>query len=252
MKGIILAGGKGRRLYPLTSVISKQLLPVYDRQMIFYPLNTLISAGIKDILIVVSPDHSGEYLNLLGSMFTNHGIKITFIVQEKPNGLPEAFILAENFIGKDNVTMILGDNIFEYDFTNDIKNFTNGGQVFAKKVTDPERFGIVEFDKNKNVISIEEKPTNPKSNFALVGIYIFDNKVVEFSKQLKPSARNELEITDIQKEYLKINELKVKEIDGGYFDAGTPDSLLEASKYVKENDFSNKTSEIVKSALLKR
>jgi glucose-1-phosphate thymidylyltransferase len=211
MKGIILAGGKGRRLYPLTNVISKQLLPVYDRQMIFYPLNTLINAGIKDILIVVAPDHSGEYLNLLGSIFTPHGVKITFIVQEKSNGLPEAFILAESFIGSDNVTMILGDNIFEYDFTDDIKSFKSGGQVFAKAVSDPERFGIVEFDSNKNVISIEEKPITPKSNLAVVGIYIFDNKVVEFSKKLKPSVRNELEITDVQKEYLKLKELRLKE-----------------------------------------
>jgi glucose-1-phosphate thymidylyltransferase len=249
MKGIILAGGTGTRLLPLTATTSKQLLPVYDRQMIFYPINTLLNTGIKHILIIVSPQHSGNYLNLLGSIFSNFGINISFAVQKEPRGLPEAFILGENFIGNDNVCLVLGDNIFEYNFVDDVKSFENGARVFAKKVNDPERFGVVEFDENKKVISIEEKPKVPKSNFAIPGIYIYDNRVVDFSKNLKPSIRNEIEIVDLHNAYLKLDELDVREIQAGYFDAGTHDALLEASNYVKENKEKFQFSEILENAI---
>ena len=249
MKGIILAGGKGSRLHPLTYGISKQLLPVYDRQMIFYPLNTLISAGIKDILIIVGPDHFEEYKKLLGNIFSSNGINIEFVVQQKPDGIPQAFVLGENFIGEGDVTIILGDNIFEDNFTDYIKDFKSGGHVFAKKVSDGKRFGIVEFDKNGAVLSIEEKPENPKSNMAVVGIYIFDNRVINIAKKLKPSARGEFEITDVQKEYLRLGCLEATEITGGYFDAGTPNSLLEASNYVRDNNFSEKACDIIKQSL---
>jgi glucose-1-phosphate thymidylyltransferase len=237
MKGIILAGGTGTRLLPLTATISKQLLPVYDRQMIFYPLNTLIKAGIKDILIIVSPQHSGFYLNLLGSIFTKWGINLSFVVQKEPRGLPEAFILGENFIGTDNVVLVLGDNIFEHDFTEDVQSFKSGGRVFAKQVSDPERFGVVEFDETGKVLSIEEKPKSPKSDFAIPGIYIYDNRVVEISKNLKPSARLELEIVDLHNAYLRLGELDVRVVEGAYFDAGTHDALLEAGNYVKNGNW---------------
>lgn len=237
MKGIILAGGTGTRLLPLTATTSKQLLPVYDRQMIFYPLNSLISAGITDILIIVSPQHSGSYLNLLGSIFSKQGINLSFIVQKEPRGLPEAFILGEKFIGLDNVTLVLGDNIFEHHFKEDVESFEKGGRIFAKEVADPERFGVVEFDAGGTVLSIEEKPKNPKSNFAIPGMYIYDNRVVEIAKNLKPSARLELEIVDLHNAYLALNELDVRVVRGGYFDAGTHDALLEASNYVKNGNW---------------
>lgn len=240
MKGIILAGGTGTRLLPLTAVTSKQLLPVYDRPMIFYPLNTLIKAGIKDILIIVAPDHSGHFLNLLGSMFQKFGINISFMVQKAPRGLAEAFILAEDFIDGESSTLVLGDNIFEDDFSEAIKTFEKGGRIFAKEVSDPERYGVVEFDAEQKVVSIEEKPAEPKSRFAIPGIYIFDNDVVEVAKGLVPSARGEIEITDLHKHYLGKGMLDVRTIHGGYFDTGTHESLFEASAYVREHDFKSR------------
>ncbi|MFZ6015181.1 MAG: sugar nucleotidyltransferase [Patescibacteria group bacterium] len=241
MKGIILAGGTGTRLLPLTAVLTKQLLPVYDRPMIFYPLNTLVKAGIKDILIIVAPEYSGSFLNLLGSMLRPHCINISFIVQREPRGLAEAFILGEDFMDDEPVAMILGDNIFEDDFTDAVQSFKSGGRIFARQVPDPERFGVVEFDAESNkVISIEEKPTSPKSNYAIPGMYIFDNRVCGIAKSLEPSDRGELEIVDLHKKYLEWGELDVRKIEKGFFDAGTHDALLEASNYAKDNDFKSK------------
>lgn len=233
MKGIILAGGRATRLRPLTWVTSKQLLPVYNKPMIYYPIETLTKAGITDILVIVSPEFAGHYLNLLGTG-SEVGAKISYVVQKEPGGLPEAFIYGEDFIGNDNVTLILGDNIFDYDFSEHIKNFKKGGEIYAYKVHDPERFGVVEFDKDMHVVSIEEKPQNPKSNYAAVGIYTFDSRVVEYAKNLKPSARGELEIVDLHNIYLKNNELKVNIIDGVWEDAGTFDSLLRVSNIMAE------------------
>lgn len=239
IKGIILAGGTATRLFPLTATTSKQLLPVYDRQMIFYPLNTLIKAGVKDILIIVSPEHSGQFLNLLGLIFEDLGVHLEFMVQSVPRGLADAFIIGEEFIDDDNVVMILGDNIIEDDISESIKNFEKGGLIFTKEVDDPERFGVVEFNNDGKVLSIEEKPENPKSNFISVGAYVYDSRVVEISKSLKSSARGELEIVDIHKKYLEMDELKIKKIEGAWLDAGTFDSLLEASKVVKERGISD-------------
>lgn len=249
MKGIILAGGTGTRLLPLTAVTSKQLLPVYDRPMIFYPLNTLIKAGIKDILIIVAPDHSGHFLNLLGSMFEKFGVRISFMVQKQPRGLAEAFILGEDFIDGESTTLVLGDNIFEDDFTEAIETFERGGRIFAKDVADPERFGVVEFSGDHQVLSIEEKPAHPKSHFAIPGIYIFDAAVVEAAKELKPSARGELEITDLHKHYVGKQALDVRMITGAWFDTGTPDSLLEASVFVKEHNFSEHFHPMINEAI---
>jgi glucose-1-phosphate thymidylyltransferase len=235
MKGIILAGGTGTRLLPVTAIASKQLLPVYDRPMIFYPLNTLVKAGIKDILIIVSQDHAGNYLNLLGSLLESEGINVSFKVQRSPRGLADAYIMAEDFLDGEPSVMILGDNIFQDDFTEAITSFDKGGRVFAVKVPDPERFGVVEFHPElQNVISIEEKPTAPKSDYAIPGIYIFDGRATEIAKGLKPSSRGELEIVDIHKTYLEQNELDVRILDGAWFDTGTHDSLLEASVFAKE------------------
>lgn len=233
MKGIILSGGSGTRLSPLTKMTSKQLLPIYNRPMIYYPLNTLLKAGIKDILIIIAPEHAGNYLNLLGSG-REFGTRFTYEIQDEPRGLAEAFIIAESFLDNDNVTMILGDNIFADDFTDDIKSFESGGRIFAKKVDDPERFGVVEFDDDMKAISIEEKPKNPKSNFAIPGIYIFDNRVSKIAKEVEPSERGELEITEIHNAYLKTNELDVRTFDGDWVDAGTFDSLLKAQSIAKE------------------
>ena len=249
MKGIILAGGTGTRLLPLTSIISKQLLPVYDRQMIFYPINTLITAGITDILIVVSPANSGDYLNLLGSMFRKHGIQISFVVQKRPGGLPEAFILGEDFLDGGPVTLVLGDNIFEDDFSEAIRTFESGGRIFAKEVSDPERFGVVEFDADGKVLSIEEKPALPKSRFAIPGVYIFDGTVSAVSKSLAPSARGELEIVDIHKHYLGQGSLDVRPIAGAWFDTATHDALLEASVYAKEKGIGQKFHPLVNEAI---
>jgi glucose-1-phosphate thymidylyltransferase len=233
MKGIILSGGSATRLRPCTKVTSKQLLPVYNKPMIYYPLNTLIKAGIKDILIIVSPEQAGQYLNLLGSG-KKFGVKFTYEVQDKPEGLAQAFLIGENFIDEDDVCMILGDNIFEDDFSDDIKSFKSGAKIFAKEVSDPERFGVVEFGDDMKAISVEEKPESPKSNYCVTGLYIYDNKVVDIAKNLKKSSRGELEITDINKVYLKEKELNVSMVDGSWIDAGTFDSLLEAQILAKE------------------
>ncbi|MEK7494719.1 MAG: sugar phosphate nucleotidyltransferase [Patescibacteria group bacterium] len=249
MKGIILAGGTGTRLLPLTAITSKQLLPVYDRPMIFYPLNTLIKAGIKDILIIVAREHSGQFLNLLGSLFEKFGIRISFVVQKQTRGLAEAYILAEDFLDNEPSVMVLGDNIFENDFTEAIQSFEKGGRIFAKEVSDPERFGVVEFDSEKRAISIEEKPLNPKSNFAIPGVYIFDHEAVAVAKQLVPSERGELEIVDIHKHYLGMKTLDVRLIQGAWFDAGTHDSLLDASNFVRESNFIEQFHPMVNEAL---
>lgn len=234
MKGIILAGGTATRLFPLTATTSKQLLPVYDRQMIFYPLNLLVKAGIKEILIIVAPEHSGQFLNLLGVIFDKYDVKIDFKVQKVPRGLADAFIMGEDFIDDDDVTMILGDNIFESDLSAGIREFKKGGRVFAKEVQDPERFGVVEFDADNNVVSIEEKPEKPKSNFAVTGLYVFDNRVIEAAKSLKPSERGEIEITDVNNWFLERGELDVQPFEGAWLDAGTFDSLLEAGNIVRD------------------
>ncbi|HOZ80824.1 MAG TPA: sugar phosphate nucleotidyltransferase [Candidatus Woesebacteria bacterium] len=231
MKGIVLAGGRATRLRPLTLVTSKQLLPVYDRPMIYYPINTLKKSGITDILIIIAPDYSGQFLNLLGSG-EELGVNLNYAVQKEPKGLADAFIIGQHFIGNDSVTMILGDNIFDPDFSADISNFSTGAQIFAKKVSDPNRFGVVEFDQDLTAISIEEKPTVAKSDYAVVGLYTYDNRVVNYAKNLTPSARGEIEITDINNLYLKNKELKVNLIDTYWQDAGTLDSLLEAGNYM--------------------
>ena len=236
MKGIILAGGAGTRLYPLTRVTSKQLLPVYNKPMIFYPLQTLIEGGIEDILIISDPQNIGNFVTLLGSG-RDFGVRITYEVQDKPEGLAQAFIIGGNFIGDDNVTMILGDNLFvgDGDFLKSaIQNFKKGGRVFAKKVKDPQRFGVVEFGDDSQVISIEEKPNKPKSNFAVTGLYIYDNSVVYKASNLKPSARGELEITDLNNIYLKEGNLDVKIYEQYWLDTGTFDSLLEAGNKIAQ------------------
>lgn len=233
MRGIILSGGSATRLSPLSKVTSKQLLPIYNRPMIYYPLNTLIKAGIKEILIIVAPERAGDYLNLLGSG-KEFGVSFTYEIQDKPKGIAEAFVIGENFIDQENVTLILGDNIFEDDLSREIKSFKKGARVFTKEVPDPERFGVVEFDQNKKAISIEEKPKKPKSNFCVTGLYVYDNRVVKIAKNLKPSHRLEYEITDINKWYLKMGELDVEIVKGEWIDAGTFDSLLEAQKLAKE------------------
>ncbi len=233
MKGIILSGGSATRLRPCTKITSKQLLPVYNRPMIYYPLNTLIKAGIKEILIIIAPERAGDYLNLLGSG-KEFGVKFIYEIQDKPRGLADAFVIGENFIDKDNVTMILGDNIFEDDLSQEIKNFKSGGKVFAKKVSDPERFGVVKFDDNMKAVKIEEKPKKWISDYALTGLYVFDNRVVEAAKEVRPSERGELEITDLHNWYLEKGELDVAMVKGEWIDAGTFDSLLKAQNLAKE------------------
>ncbi len=233
MKGIILSGGSGTRLRPLTKMTSKQLLPVYNRPMIYYPLNTLLKAGIRDILIIVAPDHAGNYLNLLGSG-REFGARFTYEIQDEPRGLADAFIIGESFLDDESVTMILGDNIFVDDFSDDIKSFTSGGRIFAKEVDDPKRFGIVEFDEQGKVLSIEEKPENPKSNYAIPGLYIFDNQVSMIAKSIEPSERGEIEITEIQNAYLEKEMLDVRKVEGEWIDAGTHDSLLDAGLLVRD------------------
>ena len=208
MKGIILAGGRGSRLKPLTNVTSKQLLPIYNQPMIYYPLNTLLKAGIEEIEIIVAPDHAGDFLKLLGSG-KEFGCNFTYEIQEKAEGLAQAFLIAENFIGNDNATLILGDNLFEDDFSEAIQSFEKGGRVFAKKVDDPQRFGVVEFNDQNQALSIEEKPSKPKSEYAVTGLYIYDNTVIEKAKSLTPSARGEIEITDLNNLYLQENMLDV-------------------------------------------
>lgn len=233
MKGIILAGGSGTRLHPLTKVTSKQLLPIYDQPMIYYPLNTLLKAGIRDILIIVAPDRSGDFLNLLGSG-KEFGAKFSYEIQDKPEGLAQAFRIGADFIGNDSVTMILGDNIFTDNFADSVRNFKTGAKVFAKKVHDPERFGVIEIVEGK-VISVEEKPKHPKSNLAQVGLYIYDNRVVQYAHNLQPSARGELEIVDLNNRYLEKGELTAEVLNGEWIDAGTVESLYRASSIIREH-----------------
>lgn len=233
MRGIILSGGSGTRLRPLTKITSKQLLPIYNRPMIYYPLNTLIKAGIKEIMIIISPERAGDYLNLLGSG-KEFGVKFTYEIQDKPEGLAQAFIIGENFIDNQDVAMILGDNIFEDDFSDEIKNFKGGAKIFAKHVPDPERFGVVKFDKNMKAEKIIEKPQEYLSNYAVTGLYVYDKRIVEVAKSIKPSARGELEITDVNNWYLEKGELDVAMVEGEWLDAGTFDSLLKAQNFAKE------------------
>jgi len=233
MKGIILAGGSGTRLNPLTRVTSKQLLPIYDKPMIYYPLQTLLTAGITDILIIVAPDHAGDFLKLLGSG-KEFGCKFTYEIQDKPEGLAQAFLIGENFIGDDNVTLVLGDNIFAQEFGEEIKSFKSGGRVFAKQVPDSFRFGVVEFDENQKALSIEEKPEHPKSDYAVTGLCIYDNSVVAKAKSLTPSARGEIEITDINNLYLKEGTLDVAFVKGEWFDTGTFESLHSAIEFARK------------------
>ena len=238
MKGIILAGGKATRLYPVTEVISKHLLPVYNKPMIFYPLSTLMQAGIKEILIISTPHDLPLYKELLGSGEAL-GINLSFIEQEKPNGLAEAFIIGEKFIDNDNCALILGDNLFfGSSFQETIKNASKqdeGASIFAYRVDRPESYGVVEFDEELNALSIEEKPKHPKSNYAVTGLYFYDNDVVDISKTIRPSRRGELEITDINKAYLSSKKIKVHILGSGtaWLDTGTHDSLIEASTFVR-------------------
>ncbi|MFA5754458.1 MAG: sugar phosphate nucleotidyltransferase [Patescibacteria group bacterium] len=233
MRGIILSGGSGTRLRPLTKITSKQLLPVYHRPMIYYPLNTLIKAGIKEILIIVAPERAGDYLNLLGSG-KEFGVKFTYEIQDKPEGLAQAFIIGENFIDQEDVVMILGDNIFEDDFSEEIKNFRGGAKVFAKKVSDPERFGVVKFNEQMKAECIVEKPQEYLSDYAVTGLYIYDKHVIEIAKSIKPSPRGELEITDLNNWYLERGQLEVGLVEGEWLDTGTFDSLLKAQNFAKE------------------
>ncbi len=238
MKGIILAGGAGTRLHPLTRVTSKQLLPIYNKPMIYYPLETLRSAGITEILIIVAPDHAGDFLKLLGSG-KEFGCKFSYEIQDKPEGLAQAFLIGENFIGDDSVTMILGDNLFDDNFAEAMKGFTKGARVFAKEVSDPQRFGIVAFDANRKVTSIVEKPKEPQSNFAVTGLYIYDNTVVSKAKSLTPSARGEIEITDLNNLYLAEGTLDVAFVEGKWLDTGTFESLYEAITFARDKELAN-------------
>jgi len=235
MKGIILAGGKGTRLYPLTRVTSKQLLPIYNKPMIYFPLETLVQAGIKDILIIVAPDHAGDFLKLLGSG-KDFGCDFSYEVQEQAKGLADAFLVGADFIGDDSVTMILGDNLFEDNFSDAINSFKSGGRVFAKQVPDPQRYGIAEFDDNKKVVSIIEKPEHPKSDYAITGLYIYDNTVINKAKNLEPSPRGEIEITDINNLFLNEGTLDVAFVEGQWLDTGTFEAMYQATNFVRERE----------------
>ncbi|OGA52611.1 MAG: glucose-1-phosphate thymidylyltransferase [Betaproteobacteria bacterium RIFCSPLOWO2_12_FULL_62_58] len=238
MKGIILAGGSGTRLYPATQVVSKQLLPVYDKPMVYYPLSTLMLAGIRDMLLISTPHDTPRFERLLGDG-RRWGINLSYAVQPAPEGIPQAFIIGADFIGNDPCALILGDNIFYgHDLTRDMQaatEKTNGATIFAYQVHDPERSGVVEFDKNRKVISIEEKPKHPRSKYAVTGFFVYDNKVIDISRALKPSARGELEITDVNNEYLRRGELNVVLVGRGiaWLDTGTHESLLEASMFIE-------------------
>ncbi len=234
-KGIVLAGGAGSRLYPLTLVASKQLQPVYDKPMIYYPLSTLMQAGIDDILIISTPQDIPRFESLLGDG-SRWGIKLSYAVQPEPKGIAQAFLIGESFIGQESVCLILGDNLFygEIGLDRIAAEFSDGGLIFGYPVSDPERYGVVEFDKSGRAIGLEEKPANPKSHFAIPGLYLYDRKVVEIARELKPSARGELEITDVNLEYLRRQELRVEKLGRGiaWLDTGTHKSLLEASHFI--------------------
>ena len=237
MKGIILAGGSGTRLYPITQGISKQIMPVYDKPMIYYPLATLMMAGINEILIITTPEDQDQFRRLLGDG-SHFGCRFTYTAQETPRGLADAFILGADFIGDDAVAMILGDNIFYgYGLGAQLKELTDpdGGAVFAYHVADPERYGVVEFDDHKHAVSIEEKPDRPKSNYAVVGLYFYDNDVVEIARNVRPSPRGEIEITDVNREYLRRGRLRVGVLDRGtaWLDTGTFNSLMQAAEFVR-------------------